>query len=574
MHIVLPYGEPTDATLATSHSPSGAQIIGRPIQSDPGSEESISMIQDWVQECNASHSSCYQDVETKLPTRVIDVGPSDKLFEPRLITSDGRSGQYVALTHVWGGLVPVRTLIENLAKHMSRLPLSSLPPNFRDAVIITRRLGMRYLWIDALCIIQDSIQDWEVECARMGDIYKSSTLTIAAVDAENSRTGFLNTRLSSISNPPSCQLPCLGSSGCKGARIEALRRDPQNSLDKNSPLSLRAWCMQEKLLCPRILYFGKKQTYWDCNTLSHLEAYGSAPPENKLYSGLDFGKASYNVEINRLRKKMKYPDYRLWIRFIHEYSERNLTKLEDKLPALSGLAADFQKLTGFTYLAGVWKEDLHQGLTWAVEQPQRQPSGQPNIPYIAPSWSWASHVGPVNFTHPIEYMDAEVQDARTTLAGLDPFGRVTSGYLQIRGRAKFAIVRYQEKSEIPDFTFVNHLRQSLFDAETGQEIGRCSFDYVDHAVFQTRDALMPSFSDEIDKLQKKVFCLALVRQAMSPTVFRSTIMVLERDKTTIASFEGKWNRIGIGYMQYPTSIEGLRGKDWFADLQDQELLIV
>lgn len=169
-----------------------AEIVGRPIQSDPMSNESICMIQGWIQECDTSHPKCHQHSNGKLPTRLIDVGSADESTQPRLVNSDGRSGHYVALTHVWGGLVPVRTLKESLVKYMCKLPLPFLPSNFTDAITITRRLGIQYLWIDALCIIQDSTQDWEAECANMGDTYRNSVLTIAAVDAESSKVGFLN----------------------------------------------------------------------------------------------------------------------------------------------------------------------------------------------------------------------------------------------------------------------------------------------------------------------------------------------------------------------------------------------
>ena len=562
----------TDTTLVTNHVSSKAQIVGRPIQADPGSEESILMIQDWIRECNESHSKCHRPTKTMLPSRVIDVGSSDGLSEPRLVISNGRFGQYIALTHVWGGLVPVRTIKGNLAQHLFQLPLSSLPPNFRDAVIITRKLGLQYLWIDALCIIQDSTEDWEIECTRMGNIYRNSALTIAAVDAENSNVGFLNERPRLISNSQSCKLPCIGSWG--GANIEAIQRDPLEFLDKNSPLTFRAWCIQEKLLCPRILYFGTKQTYWDCNTLSHLEAYGNAPPNNELYSGLDFGKAGYTQMVDQLRTKTTYGSDRVWIRFVHEYSSRNLTKLEDKLPALSGLASDFQKITGFTYLAGVWKEDLHQDLIWVVEQPQckpKLPPGETVLPYIAPSWSWASHIGPVNFIGPITDMDAQVVAADITLAGLDPFGRVTSGYLRIRGRAKCATLKYQRKSGIPDITYISH-EQSLYDPRTELEIGRCSLDYVEYSV----SASPSSCSNSIDIPEREVFCFALSRHAMNPTIFRSTIMVLERVVTAMPLKDeaSEWRRIGMGYIQYHTSNEAFRGADWFADVQDREMCII
>lgn len=546
-----------------------AQIVGRPIQSDPGSDECISMIRDWIQECNNSHPRCHQHTSRNLPARLIDVGSADELSEPRLVNSDGRQGYYVALTHVWGGLVPVRTLKENIAKFMCQIPFLLLPTNFKDAITITRRLGIQYLWIDALCIIQDSIRDWEAECAKMGDTYRNSVLTIAAVDAESSKIGFLKRRPPSVSNPPSCQLPCQASWGCEDVQVKAVQRDPLGDLDENTPLVSRAWCMQEKLLSSRMLYFGAKQTYWDCNTTSHFEAYGSAPlPGYTVQSGLYYGKVNYTQSMDKLRAEMRYSHYGVWIRVVNEYSSRNLSKLEDKLPALSGLASDFHEITGFTYLAGIWKEDIHQGLTWAIDKPQHQ---LPEKPYIAPSWSWASHVGGVSFTSPIGEMDARIQDTGISLAGLDPFGRVTSGFLRLCGRAKKAVVKYQETSEIPSFTYIDH-RQSLYDTETGQEIGRCSFDYAGSAVSETFAGITPFF-ENIGKSEKIVVCFALTRHAMD-SGFRSSVMILESVKSTAMSTANEWRRIGMACVQYPKSVEGLRGQDWFANVQDQELVIV
>ena len=514
-----------------------------------------------------------------LPTRVIDVGPANGSLEPRLALSEGILGQYVALTHVWGGLVPVRTLNVNLSSHLAQLSLSSLPATFRDAVIITRRLGFRYLWIDALCIIQDSKEDWEIECARMGDIYRNSTITIAAVDAPNSRIGFLNKRPPSISNPPSCRLSQVDSKGNSGVDIEVVQRDPIKLLDEHSPLTFRAWCIQEKLLSPRMLYFGSQQTYWDCNTLAHLEAYGSAPPQNELYGGLDFGKAGYAQEMNRMTsipKEVRGND-RIWMRFVHEYSSRSLTNLEDKLPALSGLAQDLHKVTGFTYLAGLWKEDLSQCLIWTVEDPtsNKHRTAAPT-PYTAPSWSWASYHGPIQYRAGLNNMIIQILDAATTLSGLDPFGKVSSGYLRVHGKIKQALVRYQKTSVIPDITFKSHC-QSLYCPSTNREIGRASFDYSSSLVEKA------SFLKPTRLTQSRVFCLALQCEAMGSGVFRSTVMLLQRVDPGEGGGGGEYERMGKGGEEYrrvgmafvqDRGEDGRMGEDWFADCREETLVII
>jgi Heterokaryon incompatibility protein (HET) len=120
-----------------------------------------------------------------LPTRVIDVGLPEASTEPRLIISNGRDGAYITLSHCWGvpdpSKPPLLTTAANLSAMIKEIPLESMPLNYRDAVVTTRKLSFRYLWIDSLCIIQDSVEDWEAESAKMGEVYQNAQLTIAAL---------------------------------------------------------------------------------------------------------------------------------------------------------------------------------------------------------------------------------------------------------------------------------------------------------------------------------------------------------------------------------------------------------
>lgn len=105
--------------------------------------------------------------------RVIHVGVKDSkgvFEEPRLQLGESSSGPWIALNHTWGGDESCRLLTENLQTRMNKIPMSELPETFRDAVIITRKLGLSYLWIDSLCIIQDDAQDWSTEAAVMGQV--------------------------------------------------------------------------------------------------------------------------------------------------------------------------------------------------------------------------------------------------------------------------------------------------------------------------------------------------------------------------------------------------------------------
>ena len=511
-----------------------------------------------------------------LPTRVIAVGAADT--ESHLILSESKPGKYVALTHVWGGLVPVRTTTTNIQDHLSQLPLSTLPPTFRDAVLITRHLKIEYLWIDAICIIQDSVRDWQAESSRMGEVYRNATITIAAVDADNSQAGFIKQRTRLSLNMPSVALPPPETSP-RNLHIEVVSRDPLAHVDSHSPLSGRAWCLQEKLLSPRILYFGAHQTYFSCNTITHLEAYGISLPDTILYNSLSFGKSSLAHGMHNLRENpTEYAAQSIWHRVVNEYTTRSLTKPEDKLPALSGLASEFAQITGYHYLAGMWLETLTNDLLWGVQDPLERPAGTFAI-YTAPSWSWASYHGPLSFGLPIPSRP-RILKVETTLASLNPFGQVSDGVLVIHARCKRAVVRYQEKSIIPDFTHQGQ-GQSLFNFEGdfGREIeiGRCSFDYLSDCVMPTHDS---------SKNPKIVFCLSLpdAERDVRPVV----IIIMPVDDG-----RGYYRRVGIGYVQItalgkpmeaqqfdawytgsPAEVTALQAKDLFDGCKEQEWTIV
>lgn len=157
------------------------------VTSDPLSFDASCRWKKWLSECRSSHSNCSSIEKHSLPTRVIDVGPSDGSVAPRLRQSMGESGEWAALSHCWGKFVSKMLTSTTFDDLIHSIPMTTLSNNFQDAIKITRILGIQYLWIDSLCIIQDSTEDWLRESARMGEIYKYSVLTIAATNAEDGR---------------------------------------------------------------------------------------------------------------------------------------------------------------------------------------------------------------------------------------------------------------------------------------------------------------------------------------------------------------------------------------------------
>jgi len=294
---------------------------------------------------------------------------------------------------------------------MKVIPVERLPKTFKDAIKIAQRLGLDYLWIDSLCIIQNSDDDWQKESALMGSVYSGSTINIAASSSRDSSQG--------------CFLKPPNFSG--GLRARVTHSGQQRVQDFRSPevynlstfathLGSRGWALQEKMLPPRTIHFSDRGAFWECRTTIASEY-------------LPDGFPSLNVS-PLVRREGKFEE--LWPQIVQLYSATNLTFGKDKLPALSGIARHGYNETGDQYLAGLWRAQLEEQLCWSRDGSK---STTKRPPWRAPTWSWASVDGRVSWdAHGEEYLEnkyAHVLDASTTKYGHDPFGQVTSGVIRL-----------------------------------------------------------------------------------------------------------------------------------------------
>lgn len=159
-----------------------------------GSDSNIALASKWLNDCSAKHSICHSFGEGQgpwYPTRLLDVGKHVEESDVRLVISDTDSptGPYLTLSHCWGSALVSKLEMRDLEKSKAGISASALPKTFRDAVYVTKKLGVQYLWIDALCIIQDSVEDWRQETATMGKVYKNALCNIAATGASDSSIG-------------------------------------------------------------------------------------------------------------------------------------------------------------------------------------------------------------------------------------------------------------------------------------------------------------------------------------------------------------------------------------------------
>lgn len=306
---------------------------------------------------------------------------------------------------------------------MAGLPLEDFPATFKDAIEVVRALGLRYIWIDSLCIVQDDEADWERESAQMDKVYGSAELVLAAAAASSANDGFLRDR-----EPPSSHVGCASFTlDPKLGPVEAkYRLVTERAHAEDCPLDGRAWAFQEMFLARRYLAYGEHEMRWECREDSLCEC-AWAFPESKPTSA-----RKYNCA-NKLEEEIATPSELMdfWRDdILQDYSSKDLAVRSDKLVALSGVASRFQLKHGGTYLAGLWREDLIYGLLWQAEE------GMPEH-FYAPSWSWVSvntQLVEFHVRSPPSTTLVDVVDASATPSTSNRFGPVSSGLIKLRGR--------------------------------------------------------------------------------------------------------------------------------------------
>ncbi len=219
-----------------------------------GSNEYFQLLNQWHRVCNEEHAHP-KSFSAKLLTRVLDLGNVRSIANLRLHEPKGEEGTYVALSHRWGDVQPYCTNWSNLASHCARIEPSELPKTFQDAIVVTYALGIRYLWIDSLCIIQDSEVDWEFECSQMEKVFAGAYCTLAATSAENCKDGFLHRTASDSMK--------ISDSRGHSWVLGDFREDFHHQVEEGK-LNRRAWVLQERALSRRVFHFTDSQTYWKC----------------------------------------------------------------------------------------------------------------------------------------------------------------------------------------------------------------------------------------------------------------------------------------------------------------------
>ncbi|KAK1248889.1 hypothetical protein MKX08_007109 [Trichoderma sp. CBMAI-0020] len=531
--------------FANEPSPHAALCRGYKLSRSTGDDESLSQAAAWLAACRDSHDECQAYDATFVPTRLLYLGTKQAESEfLELVENLEHVVPYAALSHRWTQETPTKSLLTTnmLGRKQDGMPLSSLPEMMQDAVSVLRRLGIEYVWIDCLCIVQDDKEDWKKEASLMASIYKNAELTIAASWCD--KVGQRLFRDHSAPHESGVDVAEIG-----GQPIFIRRRKPHFSWmgdesfwfglamtedpELEWPTLTRGWVYQEQLLSRRMLHFTRNELVWECLEATQCEC-GWLDNNNVRHQG---AAGSYK----------RATSDKSWVEVIKEYAKRPLTVATDRLPALGGIAKTTAVVKGYgteEYLCGLWGKELESTLFWYLTEPPRGPRPNPQIP----TWSWASVDGDKECWQTslegIEFLGSDVKYA----SGSDPFlGDVVSGTLTLAGQVVPGIIHHGQDwtkalEALHDATDTSHLLISESGTEYGLQIcGQFTTFSPDYSLDLPGNDYVSSGS--------QVFCLLFGRTTSSEMdpegegteTVRANLLVLRRTNEDPPRYE----RIGV-----------------------------
>ncbi|KAK1834714.1 heterokaryon incompatibility protein-domain-containing protein [Podospora conica] len=432
-----------NAWTSTSPEPSAATFqdiffsgVSLAVAESSASEVAFERARAWLSHCVGNHPRCRAGRDPNLtgPRRLLRVSAATAPFpQVQLIDFDGSKTRpdYACLSYSWGTDLEgvLTTNRKNLDQHLSGICEENLPGTIKDAVRVCRELGIHYLWVDSLCIIQQDELDFAIEGSKMHTIYDNSHLTIYAKHTSSCKDGFLGPQ---CRWDPEWQYQAPFPSIPKGSPF-FIRRD--RPFRRPFPLDSRGWCLQESILPSRQLIYTDEEMVWRCNThglceCGHLVGIEAHPDRS------DGRYASHFLE-NAQEVSGRQRSTKEWEITIQEYSKRLLTNPQDKLAAIAGLARRHLLASssfGADYFAGLLKEGLPDQLLWTQDIPSFSKDAFGNrLLNGAPTWSWGSvqvEIRFPRFSQPSDHFTARIDSISCVpLHHQNPLGPVKSGRL-------------------------------------------------------------------------------------------------------------------------------------------------
>lgn len=507
--------------------------------------DNIKMLKKLFQACQTKHERCRRLRESlspkTLPRYLLDL-TAYKDGQVRLFETKGATGMisYAALSYCWGRncekIHKQKTLEKNFQARLHGFPLKDLPKTLRHAARVCRIIGLRYLWVDAVCIIQDG-NDLQRQVRDMIQAYKAASLVISAARASNADEGFLGCRLQEYKKyelPITFHFPDRTETG----RVRVTQRIPEEHLE---PIDLRGWTWQEHLAAIGLIRFESEELVWRCPTMNKYES-------------------DIRVKGRVVQRYDRDSCFRQYLEQVRIYSRRETEEANDRLTAFeisAMLVAELLGLNAEDYQAGLWKPDLCRQLLWICDADH--PRGLSKNMASFPSWTWANAQLPVQWDNDnadmqdLDWGDytCDVESCTTELVEPDrPFGSVKGGMLTVRAYAPEAFWTGRYLIELPKA--VRRSPRLRGDGQGGRKTASSSYEGVSKSRRgQHMRSIRPRnlrFRPTWDTLQpppeQVVKCLE-IRSGIG-NVNKAYGIVL------VSAGEGLFKRIGYFCLEHPT----------------------
>lgn len=397
------------------------------------------------------------------------------------------NAEYVALSYCWGTKGNFKTLEENRQSHMRGIAISLLPKTLRDAVRVCQAFNARYLWIDALCIIQDDRDDWMEQIPMMSDIYAGALFVFAAECAASVYDGCLELGVSK--NAPFQRLDIEHSFGDEAPRklsiaiqeeeipyhVDPGHHSSRPDWNKHeiSPLGTRAWAFQERFLAVRTLFSTASEFSWQCSLSTWCECRkeprSAHPSILEDYWGVGQFTAILNSEYSMVDGPMR--KLSIWCEIVRQYSQRLLTNWTDRVAAMQGIVVALQQafpdsFQQHDFMAGMWRPFVTRLLCWD-RMTLDDISSEQSMKGLVPSWSWMGATGPIEYSNDCFKSDSqemiEVFGVRFTPAKDGAFGE---GQGEIEAEGLLIPVDGEKNPYMGDFAMPEYRVPDIFmDAE-------------------------------------------------------------------------------------------------------------
>lgn len=504
-----------------------------------------------------------------LPKRLIWLGKESKAA--RLVDTSHFRGEYAALSYCWGGNATFMTDDSTLEQFKNEILVEKLPQTLRDAFELTRSIGLGYLWVDAICIVQGNKQEWEEESQKMGHIYANAKVVFSATSSAKVEEGMFKRRSSMSLSEDIPETGC-GMRARRNLNHEIITscRTKSNQwwekhIEKTFPLLSRGWAFQERMLATRIVHFTPSELVWECQQIRRCECQ---IVESDLYPVMNKMSSALRVCLEQPNDKRGMRQ--MWREIVNSYSVRKLTRIEDKLPALSGIAALFKEISGDIYAAGLWTRALPFDLLWRCDQTVELQS----IKKRSPTWSWISVDGAVKWPTSRLSIDEQplIHISSTTyfehgavgveflgldceLDGNDEYGRVRAARMKLRTRLALAKIFWESDEAW------NAMYQTKWAVKAGVS--------PQAPFWPDLEIARRKHGSGLDHLTEELFVMEIMKPGQVPGSWEEALVVRLKPES-----QNEFERFGVAANVSPTSEEWRTYKSWFSSAHSQEVVLI